>query len=242
MIDRADLIFWTDILTDHARFQISAFAPSEETYIREAMNFQLTFEQYHQAAQTTMDSASLSYLMHDVAKFIDFKKAIITNLLQCNVQINFTPGFINHMVNEASEFLSLLSENTTCAAKTKHPATYIKIWAADAAGHTAAIIANLDPAETLLIENTQHYKTKFDNLCKKSMELEMIQANLGHTNYHLLKAETLAALKHFITFCQELSTLLDNCNILSSGTFSAAITNHFIKEHEYVIRKLNSCM
>ena len=242
MIDRSDLIFWTDILTDHATFQINAFSPKEEAYIREALNFQVTFDQYHKAAQATMDAPTLNYLMHDVAKFIDFKKDLIANLMQCNVLINFTPGFINHMVNEASEFLSLLSENTTCATKTKYPSTYIKTWVADAGGHAAAIIASLDHAETLLLENAQHYKTKFDNLCKKSMELEMIQDNLEQANYFLLKAETLATLKHFIAFCKELSTLLDNCNILSAGTFGSAMTNHFIKEHEYVIKKLNSCM
>ena len=241
-MDKKDSIFWTDILADHAEFLINAFSPCEEANIREAANFHSVFERHHKAAQTAIDSTILNTLKNDVTKFIEFKQNIIAELMKCNIIINFTPGLINHMVNEAYEFLSLLAANTSYPEKSKYPATYIKMWIADVSVHTSSILASLDPCETLLLESTQHYKQELDHIYKKSSELEMIQNNLGESNYQLLKSEAVSTLEQFTSFCRQLSTLLSNCNILAAGTFNSSTTNHYIKEQEYAIRKITTCL
>ncbi|MDR0294207.1 MAG: DUF2935 domain-containing protein [Oscillospiraceae bacterium] len=100
-----------------------------------------------------------------------------------------------------------------------------------------------DHAETILLKNTQHYKSVFDELYKKSSELEMIQNNLGEYGFiALLKTEVISGLRQFIGFCDDLVSLLNHCSVMCTGTFNSKTVNHYIKEHDYVINKITTCI
>ena len=234
-----DLLFWTDILSDHAMFQSNAFSHSEENYITEAERFNQIFKRYHQTI-LSQKTADLHALENDTINFINFKKTIIHNLLHHNILINFSPSFVNHMVNEADEFLNILRMGRCPLEKPPH---YIKTWLADASGHAVTLSSFLDLAETTTINHAQFYKDTFDKLEKKASEISMIGENLkAKINPELLKEETIEILNEFIKFCMTIGEQLDKKKIMSTGTMSSAITNHFIKEHRYVINKLETCL
>ena len=238
---RNDLLFWTDILSEHAMFQTNAFSYKEERFIAEAEKFHQIFKSYNQVILSG-NNVDLRTLESDTIRFIDFKKKLIFGLLQHQVKINFSPSFINHMLNEADEFLSILRSGS-CPVKTENAALYIKTWLADASGHASTLSAFLDLAETPSIRKAEFFKNVFDNLDKKASEISMISGNLKtKINIELLKEEVIEALNAFIQFCAKTGELLDNNKIMSAGTLSSMITNHFINEHKYFIHKIQTCV
>lgn len=240
-MERIDLLFWTDILSDHAKFQINALSSKEEKYIAEAKNFKELFKKYNELI-TSGQNIDMRVLENDTAKFIAFKKKIIYELLNHNIAINFSPSFVNHMVNEANEFLDMLHSGT-CAEKTEEPPLYIKIWLADASGHASTLSSFMDLAEVPLIHQAELFKELFDKLGKKASEIDMIQKNLGiGVDIRLLTSETVEILQEFIDFSRKIGELLDNKKIMAIGTLSSDITSHFIKEHKYFIDKLKTCI
>jgi len=240
-MDNNDLLFWTYILAEHAMFQTNAFSHKEERYIAEAEQYNQTFKMYNEAI-ASMQGIDLHALENDTISFIDFKKKIIADLLQHKVLINFSPSFINHMVNEADEFLCILRSGT-CPIKTENPTLYIKTWLADASGHASTLAAFVDLAETPTIQRAEFFKHMFDKLGKKACEMNMISENLKtHANLELLKEEVTEALNEFIQLCITTGRLLDKKQIMSVGTLSSDITNHFINEHQYFMHKIQTCM
>ena len=262
-MDRNDLLFWTDILSDHAMFQANALSYKEAKFIAEAERFHYLFKSSNESIQQGQN-VDMHILENNTSRFIDFKKKIIINLLNHNILINFSPSFVNHMVNEANEFLGLFhapsrpqktepslnsSITSVSGPSAGHsPASYplyIKIWLADASGHASALASFLDLAETPSIQQGEYFKFAFDNLGKKASEISMIAENLKEDvsvellkNVELLKEETINTLEEFIKYCEKTGELLDKKTIMGIGTFSSIVTNHFIKEHRYFIDKV----
>ncbi len=238
-MNKEDLMFWTDILSDHAFFQINAFSPKEEKHINIAKQFYTIFKTANHHVSKEGINIDLDSLENQVKNFISFKKNIVYELLNRNILINFSPSFINHMINEAKEFESLFHYDSP--KDTKNPPVYIKHWILDASGHASTIMGSLDAAETSYINSAEFYKIKFDKLHKKVSEMEMIHDNLkSQMDYDHLINEIIVSLDKFITLCENLGKLLDRCKIMSMGTFSPMVTSHFVKEHIYFIDKLRT--
>ena len=233
-MNKSDLLFWTDILSEHAMFQMNAFSSKEEMYILEAKRFHKLFKGYNEAI-ASKKAIDMAVIEGDVSKFIDFKKKIIFELLRHNLLISFCPSFINHMINEANEFMNILH------GKEQEMSLYIKIWLADAAGHATTLASSLDFAETVEIQRAEYFKDTFDRLSKKASEINMIRDNLKmDVDLSLLKEEVVSFLEDFIDYSGELGELLDSKRVMSSGTLSSVVTNHFISEHRYFIGKLQA--
>lgn len=39
-----------------------------------------------------------------------------------------------------------------------------------------------------------------------------------------------------------LAALLNSCKVMCTGAFNSKIVNHFIREHDYVINKITTCI
>ncbi len=239
-MEKSDLLFWTDIMSDHGEFLSKALSSKEEKCIDDAIAFKNIFQQHR--SQIDTNNYGEVNLENDIKLLILYKKSLVLKLLQCEITISFPPSFINHMINEASEFSSMFKAKN-CSPLTDSPGLYIKRWIADASGHASTIISQLDPAETLLLQNAQYYKDNFDLLYKKCSEIEMIQVNLGVKDYSsLLKSEAIKVIESFVGFCENTIPLCDKCLVLKAGTFNSAVLKHFIKEHLYFIKKVNECL
>jgi hypothetical protein len=152
------------------------------------------------------------------------------------------PTFINHMINEALEFYQDLD-------KIKHRSNINlveenillhKIWLPDASGHAAAIAGDLDPTETIFIEEANNYKALFDNLFIKVIELGQVldRTNLKDGNLHFFNEQVEEKINNFIIFLEKIKKLRIECKLL--GVFNPLMADHMIREEYYYLVNIKS--
>ncbi|MCX7710695.1 MAG: DUF2935 domain-containing protein [Clostridia bacterium] len=241
-----DVQFWTGIMRDHAIFQQSTLAPKEQEYIQYATYYRDFFESMLNEIKSTSDIRPvIPNLYQGVICFIEFKRMILQKLLTCGLQINLSPSFFNHQINEAMEFKSLL-ENPyqKCPIHMGNLASYIKKWLSDAAGHAAAIASFLDPVESLLIDEANKFKEIFTKLTIKASELELMINRTGvmDGSTEFLAEEAIEWLNKFICFADKIRKLRGSCKAMANGTMLPLIPDHFIREHRYAISKIKTCL
>ena len=73
-----------------------------------------------------------------------FKLNIIQKQLEGKITIHFTPTFINHMVNEVEEYITVLEFLRKGSTACFHELHYHLVWLTDAAGHAGSISGGLD--------------------------------------------------------------------------------------------------
>lgn len=99
--------FWLKVLTDHAQFLLDALAPKEKEDIK-ATYFVETFTNLLNKVRN-VNLVAFSKEAEQAAKEIrTFKLNIIQKQLEGKITIHFTPTFINHMVNEVEEYITVL--------------------------------------------------------------------------------------------------------------------------------------
>lgn len=77
-----------------------------------------------------------------------FKLSIIQKQLEGKITIHFTPTFINHMVNEVEEYITVLEFlKKGEVPPVFHELHYHLVWLTDAAGHAGSISGGLDLVE-----------------------------------------------------------------------------------------------
>lgn len=246
MLDyKCELLFWAGIMRDHAVFQVNALAPTEQTYIQYSMYYRDFFEQMIGELEKTKDyKILLSDLLQGLQCFIEYKRVLLKGLTMCQIQMNLPPSLINHQINEAMEFMALLTAPQQCLCNMMNLAGYIKIWLTDGIGHAAAVTGFLDPSEELLQEEALKYKMIFGKLQIKASEIEMIMNKTGlqDGSLKLLADETIEWMCKFIDYLDKVRKLRCSCKALAFGTFSPEVPDHFIREHEYFIAKIKDCI
>ncbi|MFZ5985636.1 MAG: DUF2935 domain-containing protein [Bacillota bacterium] len=246
MLDyKSELLFWTGIMRDHAIFQVNALAPKEQTHIQNAMYYRDFFQRMiFELERATEYKTLIPKLLQGLQCFIEFKKMILKGLLTCQLQINLPPSLINHQINEAMEFSTLLIAPEKCPNNMMSLAGYIKIWLVDSIGHAAGIAAFLDPSEELLQEEALRFKMMFSKLQTKASELEMMLNKVGLNvgALKLLANETVQWMDKFIEYLEKVRKLRCSCEALGLGTLLPLIPDHFIREHRYFISKIKDCL
>src|SRR5690554_6092040 len=112
MLDiKKEIEFWSLIMRDHALFQNTSLSLKEKDAIKTVQYFINQFSSFHQEVKIG-DSLSDDFIkkVKSVLKhFIQFKKLILIKLMKCDIEIAMTPTFLNHMINEALEYLYVLN-------------------------------------------------------------------------------------------------------------------------------------
>lgn len=180
-------------------------------------------------------------LLNGLTCFIEYKKMLLKGLLTCCLQMNLPPSLINHQINEAMGFRTLLTMPVQSKIDTPiELVNRLKIWLADSVGHAAGLAAFLDPAEGLLSEEIANFKGTFNKLLTKASELDMMLSKTclrdGALKY--LGEETVNLMEMFICFLEKVKKLRISCKVLGVGTLSPLIPDHFIREHKYFIEKI----
>ncbi len=244
---KKDIVFWSDIMRDHAMFQANAFTAQEMSYVQTSMYYKNYFQNAAKKFENSknIEEEMLSELLSVLESFIEYKKGLLRGLLMCRIQMNFPPTLINHQINEAMEFRHILmmpEESIADAPATL--ASHIKIWLADGSGHAAGLMAFIDPAETLITSEVQMFKEKFDKLFIKASELEMMldRVDLCDGALMLLADETVEWLENFTIFLEKFKELRAQCKVLGNGTLSPIIPDHFMREHMYFVSKIKAYM
>lgn len=243
-----ELLFWTGIMRDHGEFLVTALSSRERDTVQEAENFRNLFMAFRNDAQALVgtDNATLSLELTArvrpvLINFINFKRQILRRLLQCNIEIGFPPAFINHMINEATEFLRIIDRilNPNLVIDMVNAAEenlrLHRIWLPDAAGHAAAVINELDPNEAVLINEAETFKESFEKLFLKAIELSQMlpRASLMDGNLNRFNQEVAVVLNEFVRYLRRLRELRSQCTVL--GTLKPLMADHMIREENYYL-------
>lgn len=241
------LFFWSGIMQDHAEFFLLSLSYKETDFIRSAQYFRDAFAglraemQSLSASSTNIPVTALTNkIVPLLLQFINFKRLAVRKLLQCDIDLAFTPSFVNHMINEAMEFYrdncsinAGISSSTTAENILLH-----KIWLPDAAGHAAAVAADLDPTETMLIKEAKDFKKAFDSLFIKANELgQMLErACLDNGSLEWLNTEAENKISEFICYLDRVRELRSKCKAM--GTLKPEMADHMIREENYYLKSI----
>lgn len=248
-----ELLFWSSIMRDHGEFLITSLSSREMASVQEAENFRNMFTAFRNdwqaLASTNKQSMALELATRVrpvLVNFINFKQQILRRLLECNIEIGFPPAFINHMLNEANEFLRSLDNILTpditvnLVNAAQENLRLHRIWLPDAAGHAAAVINELDPFEAVLINEAKSFKENFEKLTLKANELSQMlpRASLMNGNLNRFDQEVVIMLAEFIRFLRRLRELRSQCVVL--GTLKPLMAEHMIREENYYLVNLQA--
>lgn len=246
MIHPADEIyFWSSIMRDHAEFQLMTLSSRETEAVQTAKQYKALFTGFMQeAAEMKGKAVNTSVLVHRVLpvlhNFIQFKRILLSRLLQCTIEINMSPTLINHMINEAFEFyrtliMVLSGESPNATAENLQ---LLKIWLPDAAGHASTVAAGLDGTEEELIRQANHFKEDFNHLFIKASELNLMlpRTNANGNTLEYMNEQVESKIQDFILYLSKIFLLRQQCKAL--GTLSPLMADHMRREENYFLRKL----
>ncbi|MFP4697859.1 MAG: DUF2935 domain-containing protein [Eubacteriales bacterium] len=243
-----EVYFWSGIMGDHGQFQLDAFSYKETKDINKARYFKDAFINIRRKAENSLRShgrqldevAFINQVLPLVKNFIEFKTHLLEKLMNCDIGLNFTPTFLNHMINEAREF-----EKTLIRIKEKPKVNPIKenlhlhlAWLPDAIGHATAIIANLDYVEREWIIKAEEFKKDFSGLFIKTSELALIQDRIKEEDgaLNLLNEEVQEKVEKFIVYLGKIRELREKCKLM--GALHPLIPDHMMREEKYYLSSI----
>lgn len=241
---RSELLFWLGIMRDHTMFQMNALASSEKQSITAAQFYHSFFQRMHRRAERGTDSPAMrNEIMQGLTGFIQFKTDLLRELMTCDLVMNMTPSFINHMINEAMEFETYLTRQTLASEPFEYTLLLTdqhRIWLIDAAGHAAFIAANLDANESLLIAEAQQFQDAFNKLAHKAVELLTIlkRTALNDGALILLSEEASDWICKFIDFLQKVKNLRAACRAMATGMLSPLVLEHMMREERHYLNSI----
>lgn len=234
-----ELRFWLQVLGDHGRFLKGALHPDEQKDIKEAEAFIAIFDSLL-ASMGHTDLKELSRKALDEAKKIRaFKLELMKKQLTGQVKINFTPSFLNHMVNEAEECIRVLeSLQNGEIPPIYHELHHHLVWLLDAAGHAGAISANLDRVEKQIIEKSNKYMKRFEDFYLKAVEMAgFLRTDLSSfPALSRMNSDVSLEMRLFMGFLEELEEL--ELSEQALGSFSALMADHMFREECYYLTKV----
>lgn len=235
--------FWLQVMGDHARFIFFSLAPNEIEYLQRVQDFIIDYDELLEKANTASGYDELENITKQAYQltlnFREFLLLLLSHTLSSEIRIYLSSTFINDMLNELEEYLTVLSLLQAKDSILFHPLHYHLLWLADAAGHAAAIASNLDPVERDLIDKSGYFESQFIDLLFKSTIMNgYIRTQLN--NFPALdrlnkEVETIITL--FKDFLAEIRDQRINGQIL--GNLFPLMADHMAREECYYLWKLS---
>jgi hypothetical protein len=235
--------FWLQVLGDHGRFILNALSPKEKERIDIAKGFISCFDRLLDKARQNLSGREINNLDEEALKHAKslraFKLGLIKAHLVGKIEINLAPTFINHMVNELDEYLTILN----CFISNQYPEApavhYHMLWLLDGVGHANAVNCNLDDVEKDLKKKSKKFAKHFDNLHMKAIEFA------GYMRTNITKFPALSRLNKqaelemliFMGFLKELQEMRMDKKAL--GTITPLMLDHMFREECYYLTKLS---
>lgn len=235
--------FWLQILGDHSRFIFNSLAPKEKVEIEKTHYFICIFDDLLNNARQCVSGGDMfnltSETYQEVNRLREFKLHLLCRHINEGIEINLTPTFVNHMVNELEEYAlileCLLAEGTLPKC---HPIHYHNIWLLDAAGHSGFIQCSLDETENDLREKSKLFKKGFEGLHQKALEYKgYLRTGLDTwPALERLNCQVDHKIDLFQKFLAEMIHLRASLEAL--GTLSPLAPDHMYREECYYLTKL----
>ena len=160
-------LFWLQIMRDHSEF-LSGALPCGATDLRKQADcFAREFEGLLRIAQDLGDSHDHKWMSFaaEVQSAVEslgtFKLNLLAMMLKGEIVLDFTPTFVNHMVNELEDYLMILHFVEGTGADHQEPWSLHLLWLKDSQGHAEFLACGLDYTEHDLIEEAKHFAEMF---------------------------------------------------------------------------------
>jgi hypothetical protein len=236
--------FWLQILGDHTRFIHQALSPGEQEEIHRASCFIHAWDQLLQLARGEMGNTLLEYLNQEAFQKAEelraFKLHLLKRQLTGSVGLNLPPAFINHMVNEVEEALSIFSHLLRKQSPPLgNPLHLHLLWLQDAVGHAGSIHDGLDLTELKLKMLSHDFMKQFEQYYLKAVEFAgFLRTNLGrYPALNRFNKEIELEMALFVEFLRELKEMRITHETL--GTLTPLMADHMAREELYYLTKLS---
>ena len=231
----SEMAFWLGIMRDHAIFIRDNLGPNERQWVESAEKMRCIFEDLLARVQTVTGEEAVCA----TEKLVALKSQLLMLLLKCGIVIHLQPSDLNHMINEAQEFLRVLGRLP--APPADPPALLLhlnRLWLSDAAGHSAMLYRVLDPHEYRLLMELQQYEMSFNQLFIKAIAKSEMYAAVGRDfpSLYGLAGEARGAVQAHLDLLKTLDNLIQGCSIENNGT--PLLTSHMLREETYFLNKM----
>lgn len=236
-------MFWLQILGDHSRFIFNALSVKETDFIKQAGKFINLFDDLLRRSREEISNESLHELNYEAysaaMKIRKFKLTIISKRIEEQIRINIAPTFLNHMINELDEYISILSKLINGEMPYSRDIHLHLLWLSDAEIHGLALAGVLDMADKELIERCREYSKVFSNLYLKAIEYKgyMRTGILDFPALKKLNFDVDDRINCFKNFLKVLEEGVLGREIL--GAIYPLMVNHMFREECYYLTKLS---
>lgn len=231
----SEMAFWLGIMRDHAMFIRENLGPNERQWVESAEKLRYVFEDLLAGVQTVTREEAVCA----AENLITLKSRLLMLLLKCGLVIHLQPSDLNHMINEAQEFLRVLGRLP--APPADPPASLLhlnRLWLSDAAGHSAMLYRVLDPHEYRLLMELQQYENAFNCLFIESYgKTEMYGAvRDDFPSLYGMENDARGVVQTHIDLLKSLENQIGSCTVQNNGT--PLLPNHMIREETYFLNRV----
>ena len=128
--------FWLQIMGDHARFIFFSLAANEVEYLQRSQDFIIGFDHLFEQVNNLDNAGELNHVTRQAYQLTlqlrEFKLLLLSLTLNSKVKIHLTSSFINDMLNELEEYITILPSLNTNDTELFHPLHYHLLWLTDA--------------------------------------------------------------------------------------------------------------
>lgn len=235
-----ELLFWLEIMGDHARFIKDGIKPGNPNTVLIAENFINLFDRLLQKASTGTEPAFINEVLATTMSFREFKRELLGQSLRKMPVTGLSPTFYNHMLNEVENFLKVLYQLQSGSMVCYNVLSQHLVWVLDAAGHAAIVLSDLDKVEYLYREEAKAFENSFDKLYLKAVEIagyyqsdtEAVQPILQGYNRQIRNL-----INDFLEYLEELKAGTLALEVV--GALAALVPDHMLREGRYYLKQLS---
>jgi hypothetical protein len=230
------------VFGDHARFFLDSLAPKEIEDVKRATYFKTEYDRWYEESKKLNEKNVKNQLEQTKSltnQLREFKLSIIRRQLAGEITINLPPTFINHMVNELEEYLTIHQYlEAGDSPPIFHELHHHLIWLLDAAGHAQGINYSLDMVEHKIKLKSFDFVNDFKEFYVKAVELGgYLRANVDSLPaLDRMNEEVKLEIELFMVFLNEIKELQLEDKLI--GSFSVIIADHMAREECYYLMKL----
>ncbi|MDR6226076.1 DUF2935 domain-containing protein [Desmospora profundinema] len=236
--------FWLQVLGDHARFIRDSLSPIEAEEVRKATAFIEIFDRLLNQSRQALSAEgwiALAKEAHQASCQIrTFKLHLIQRHLTESIQLQLSPTFLNHMVNEVEEYIRVLKYLSKGEVPPlQNPIHHHLVWLLDAAGHAGAIQDNMDLVEKRLKKKSHQFMTHFEQFYIKAVELAGYMRTCLHhfpalDRFNSQVELEIAVFKRFLAELEEMRLTKQ-----ALGVLAPLMADHMAREECYYLIKLS---
>ncbi|TCP59129.1 DUF2935 family protein [Tumebacillus sp. BK434] len=242
--------FWLEILEDHTYFLVDFLSASETQWVEVALSYQTAYRTLCERVEA-LDPRLRENAPEMITLAVDAQRVTsayyqfeghLQNLRLLNrVNLNRTPSYFNGTLDEAEEYLRLLSAYVQGRQPSQLPLpALLQLWIIDQIGHAELLKDTFDPVELLSETKTTDYQRVLQALWIKHQQMTKYLRFTppGFPAQQQFVREVAAAVIEFYKYVEQIAERYRNSTVLTDTTLR--FLEHHFPESCYFLRKLSA--